>query len=169
MEKRPGTPQAAQLVERLGLLPHPEGGWFREVHRSVQGVQTPEHGRRSAFTSILFLLEAPDVSRFHRIDAEELWSWHAGTTVLVRVLGEDGREDVLRLGAGADDAFQVVVPAGLWFGAEIAGPEGWALVGCVVAPGFEFSRFRLADRGELLASHPLQAETVRRMTREVSG
>jgi predicted cupin superfamily sugar epimerase len=169
----PRTPELAELVRRLSLTPHPEGGWYRETHRSAQLVHSPEHGERAAFTSILFLLEAPQVSRFHRIDAEELWNWHAGSPLHVQVLVQEGQEGqegkaghrtTHRLGPSAGECFQAVVPAGSWFAAEVASPEGWSLVGCVVAPGFEFRRFDMADRIDLLANYPLEAETILRLT-----
>ena len=163
----PRTPEVAELVRRLSLIPHPEGGWYRETHRSAQLVHSPEHGERAAFTSILFLLEAPQVSRFHRIDAEELWNWHAGSPLHVQVLGQDekGRQRTThRLGPSVEECFQAVVPPGSWFAAEVASPGGWSLVGCVVAPGFEFRRFEMADRKELLAKYPFEAKTILRLT-----
>jgi predicted cupin superfamily sugar epimerase len=117
-------------VRRLLLIPHPEGGWYRELHRSSQLVHSAEHGERAAFTSILFLLEAPQVSRFHRIDAEELWNWHAGSPLDVHVLAQEGtgkRRTTHRLGPAADECFQAVVPAGSWFAAEVAAPESFCL------------------------------------------
>jgi predicted cupin superfamily sugar epimerase len=163
--QRPAKSNAvAEWIERLGLEPHPEGGWYRETHRSQQIVETPRHGERSAFTSILFLLEPPQVSRFHRIDSEELWNWHAGSALKVHVLAEGGERETRRLGPGPKDAFQTVVPANRWFGAEVDGDDGWALLGCVVSPGFEFSRFQMGDRRRLLGEYPLHAETILRLT-----
>jgi len=167
MDRMPRTPEVAELVRRLSLASHPEGGWYRETHRSAQLVHSPEHGERAAFTSILFLLEAPQVSRFHRLDAEELWNWHAGSPLDVQVLargGIGGPRKTHRLGPSAEKCFQAVVPAGSWFAAEVACPGNWSLVGCVVAPGFDFCRFEMADRKELLANFPLDAETVLRLT-----
>jgi hypothetical protein len=170
----PSTP-AAELIARLALQAHPEGGWYRETHRSAARVMpaseavregreaTPGEGR-AAFTSILFLLEAPQVSHLHRLDAEELWNWHAGAPLDIRILSQAGRCDSRRLGPGAGESFQAVVPAGDWFGAEVAPRGDWSLVGCVVAPGFEFSKFELADRTALLAQYPLEAELIRRLT-----
>jgi predicted cupin superfamily sugar epimerase len=139
----------------------------RDKTKALAEFHSPEHGERAAFTSILFLLEAPQVSRFHRIDAEELWNWHAGSPLDVQVLtqaGTGGQRTTHHLGPSADECFQTVVPAGCWFAAEVASPESWSLVGCVVAPGFEFRRFEMADRKELLANYPLEAETVLRLT-----
>jgi predicted cupin superfamily sugar epimerase len=164
MVRQPRTTEVAELVRRMSLEPHPEGGWFRETHRSGLTVRTPEHGDRSAFTSILFLLEAPQVSRLHRIDAEELWNWHAGSPLDIQILLENGARDTRRLGPGPNSAYQTVVPAGKWFGAEMVDEGGWCLVGCVVSPGFEFRRFQLADRRKLLPEFPLDAETILRLT-----
>ncbi|HNY30657.1 MAG TPA: cupin domain-containing protein [Fibrobacteria bacterium] len=149
-------------IERLGLSPHPEGGWYRETHRSEDRIRHESLGDRSAFTSILFLLEHPQVSHLHRIDAEELWNWHAGSDLVVHV-EERGRLVAHRLGPGSG-VFQLVVPAGVWFASEVVSPGSWALVGCVVAPGFEFSGFQLGSRKELLARFPLDAQTVKRLS-----
>jgi len=155
---------AAELVRRFDMQPHPEGGWYKELHRSAQTVQSPEQGLRAAFTSILFLLEAPQVSRLHRLDAEELWNWHAGSPLDIRVLAAGRPVETRRLGPGPEESFQAVVPAGSWFGAELAEPETWSLVGCVVAPGFELRTFELAERARLLREFPLAAETILRLT-----
>src|SRR5512140_916869 len=150
MSSTPTSAEAAALVRRLSLAPHPEGGWYSEAHRSRQLVRTSVHGERAAFTSILYLLEAGQVSRFHRLDAEELWNWHAGASLDIHVLAKDGGARVQRLGPSAGECFQIVVPAGAWFGAELATPETFCLVGCVVAPGFEFRTFEIAERQALL-------------------
>lgn len=164
MVRNPKTAEVAELIRKLELEPHPEGGWFRETHRSAQVVRSPEHGERAAFTSILYLLEAPQVSRLHRLDAEELWNWHAGSSLEVHVLMENGGQEIRRLGPMQGGSYQTVVPPGKWFGAEVAEGGLWSLVGCVVAPGFEFRRFQLADRRKLLGEFPLEAEAVLRLT-----
>lgn len=149
---------AAALIERLQLQPHPEGGWFRETHRSLE----PGADGRAASTSILFLLEHPHVSHLHRIDAEELWYWHAGAALDVSVIHLDGHMEVHHL--GPEGAFQAVVPKGCWFGAALPAPGTWALVGCAVAPGFEFSGFELARREEILAAFPQHREIILALT-----
>ena len=146
------------LIHSLKLAPHPEGGWFRETHRS----EHPGADGRCASTSILFLLEYPHVSHLHRIDAEELWYWHAGSSLDVRVIHPDGRLETHHL--GPDGLFQAVVPKGAWFGAELANPGEWALVGCAVAPGFEFAGFELGDKQELLGKFPDHREVIERLT-----
>lgn len=148
------------MAERLGLSPHPEGGWYRETHRSTDSVQW-NGSPRAASTSILFLLEHPGISRLHRIDAEELWYWHAGADMEIHEIRPGGDLLVHRLGPG--HAFQVAIPAGSWFGAKLASPATWALVGCAVAPGFEFSGFELADAAGLIACFPAHEATIREL------
>jgi uncharacterized protein len=164
MKRLPRSKAVGEWIERLGLEPHPEGGWFRETHRSTQLVESPRQGERSAFTSILFLLEPPQVSKLHRIDSEELWNWHAGSCLRIHVLSGGGEKEIRRLGPERDSVFQTVVPANHWFGAEVEDEEGWCLVGCAVAPGFDFAHFQMGDRRRLLGEYPLHAETILRLT-----
>jgi predicted cupin superfamily sugar epimerase/alkylhydroperoxidase family enzyme len=153
------------LVEALGLAPHPEGGFYRETYRSATG----DTRARAASTAIYFLLPEGQVSRLHRIDADEAWHLYLGGPLDIHELdpdqpGEPAR--VTRLGANlrAGERPQHVVPAGRWFGASVAPGAGFALAGCTVAPGFEFSRFELADRAALLSAFPHARETVMRLT-----
>ena len=127
----------AALIQKLELAPHPEGGHFRETVRLPAG---PDG--RSRMTAILFLLGAGERSHWHRVDADELWLWHAGSPLTLRI----GTE-LVRLGSGLDDGEQVqaIVPAGIWQSAEA--DNGWVLVSCVVTPGFMFEGFDLAPRG----------------------
>ena len=136
----PGLP-AAQVIESLGLQPHPEGGHYREIWRDA-----PEAGGRGAATSIYFLLAAGEKSRWHRVDAAELWLWQGGAPLLLGVAEASGRWDA-RLGPdlAAGELLQAVVPVNAW---QEAAPLGaWSLVSCVVAPAFEFAGFELAPEG----------------------
>lgn len=128
---------ASAIIERLALAPHPEGGWYRETWREP----SPDGGRDAA-TAILFLLEAGQSSHWHRVDAAELWLFHAGSSLALRT----GRDEV-RLGDDllAGEHPQHLVPAGVWQAAEA--DRGWALVSCVVVPAFDFSGFELAPPG----------------------
>jgi len=155
------NPTATALAIRLELVPHPEGGWYRETHRSEKLLQT-ETGSRCAATSILFLLEHPGISHLHRLDVEELWYWHAGSDLLVQEITPEGNALTHRLGPGG--SFQTAILAGSWFGAELAEPGTWALVGCAVAPGFEFAGFELAQRQKLSNEFPEHADLVRRLS-----
>jgi predicted cupin superfamily sugar epimerase len=138
-----------QLIERLGLLPHPEGGWYRETYRAARTVPGTS---RSVCTAILYLLRAGERSRLHRIDADELWHFHGGDPLQVIELVPDSPARVHLLSA---DAPQVVIPAGSWFGAMPAPASRWTLCGCTVSPGFEFSVLEIGDTTRLLAEFPL--------------
>ncbi|OWT66245.1 cupin domain-containing protein [Candidimonas nitroreducens] len=160
---------ATELIRRLGLQPHPEGGHYRETYRGAQQVlRTPQGPARSAGTAIYYLLHDQAYSAWHRIASDEIWHFYAGGTLLVHVLQEGAAIPIHthRLGDALRDpaaAYQAVVPAGSWFGAELAEPDGYALVGCTVAPGFEFSEFELADTDALLAGHPGHGDLIRRL------
>lgn len=149
-------------IESLKLLPHPEGGFYKETYRSPEVLehrQLPSRykGSRNFSTAIYFLLRSQDRSVFHRIQSDELWHFYAGTTLLIYVLTTDGLK-IHRLGADAlrGDLLQVVVPAGCWFGAIVEKPDSYALCGCTVAPGFDFADFEMAERNELVNMFPDQ-------------
>lgn len=132
---------ARALIARLGLKPHPEGGHFRETFRHA-----PKDGGRGAMTSILYLLAEGEASHWHRVDAAEVWHFHAGAPLELRV-SEDGRSrSAHRLGDPLDgDEPQVTVPAHAWQSARSTG--AWSLVGCTVGPAFDFAGFELAPAG----------------------
>ena len=151
---------AKSLIERHMLKPHPEGGFYRETFRSDFMIETPS-GPRSAGTSILYLLSRTDVSRLHRIDADEIWHFHAGCPLAIHSLFPGGATQVDYL---SPDNPQVVVKAGAWFGAELSAPQSYAFVGCTVSPGFEFSGFELADPATLMAGWPNAHDIIARLT-----
>ncbi len=128
---------AETIIAKLGLQPHPEGGWYRQTWVG------PDIGGRASGTAILFLLKAGERSHWHRVDADEIWLWHAGAPLVLRV----GAEAEHRLGPDVlgDEVVQVVVPAGCWQAAHSTG--GWTLVSCTVSPGFRFEGFELAPPG----------------------
>lgn len=131
---------ATEIIARLDLAPHPEGGWYRETWRSEASLP----GGRAAATAILFLLEPGQRSHWHRVDAEELWIFQAGAPL--RLLTQlEGPPVETRLGAGAGERPQHLVRAQEWQSAEAG--SAWSLVACVVAPGFRFEGFELAPPG----------------------
>jgi predicted cupin superfamily sugar epimerase len=152
--------QAQTLIDRHNLQPHPEGGFYRETFRSDMNVETTT-GPRSAGTAILYLLSGTNVSRFHRIDADEIWHFHEGGQLGIHSLMQDGtiRVDVL----GPDNP-QIIVEAGVWFGAALVDRDNYCLVGCTVSPGFEFAGFELAERTTLLEAWPDAAEVIALLT-----
>ena len=134
---------AKALIERLRLQPHPEGGWYRETWRAEAA-----QGERASATAILFLLEAGQRSHWHKVDATELWLFHAGSALRLATAASDaGPQCTARLGAdvAAGEQPQLRVEAGEWQSAEA--DRGWALVSCIVSPGFEFAGFTLAPQG----------------------
>ena len=152
------------LIERLELSPHPEGGFYRETWRSpveIAAAALPPGypGARSAMTSILFLLPTGAESALHRVRSEELWLHQQGDdlelgigTSPVSATAASGR---VLLGQGAEARLQAIVPAGDWQRARaLPGPAGYALVGCVVAPGFDFADFEMADSGMARSEMP---------------
>jgi len=153
------------LVKSLNLLPHPEGGFYKETFRSAEGIET-EQGERNLCTSIFFLLTSENVSRFHRIKSDELWFFHEGSPLTVHTLGENGYES-LSLGLShldSDCLPQQLVKANTIFGSTVDQPNSYSLVSCVVAPGFDFRDFELFKTKDILPFFP-QAETIiRRLT-----
>ncbi|GAA4446344.1 hypothetical protein GCM10023189_01360 [Nibrella saemangeumensis] len=143
------------------MLPHPEGGYFAETYRSAETIS--QHalpgrftGDRNFGTAIYFLLESRHYSTLHRIQADEIWHFYTGGPLEVFVINPAGELSVIRLGYNPDqgEVFQAVVPAGCWFGAKPATGTEYALVGCTVAPGFDFADFELAQRDVLLSQFP---------------
>jgi uncharacterized protein len=134
--------EADEIIRLLGLQAHPEGGHYRETFRDAAGGASG----RAYSTAIYFLLRAGEASRWHRVDAVEVWHWYAGAPLLLTVADTSGRRDV-RLGAdlNAGERPQAVVPAYAWQQAQSLG--AWTLVGCTVAPAFEFAGFEMAPAG----------------------
>lgn len=163
---------ASYWAAYLQLLPHPEGGYYKETYRS--GEQIPRSGLperfsadRSFSTAIYFLLEKENFSAFHRIQSDECWHFYAGDALLVHVIHPDGSYRCIRLGHHPDrgELFQAVVPAGSWFASETAPGGEFSLVGCTVAPGFDFADFELADADQLSGLYPDKEVLIRRLCR----
>jgi predicted cupin superfamily sugar epimerase len=134
--------EAAEIIRLLDLQPHPEGGHYRETFRDA----AVEGAGRSCSTAIYFLLRAGEISRWHRVDAPEVWHWYAGAPLLLTVADVAGcRETRLGIDLTAGECPQAVVPAHAWQQAQSLG--AWTLVGCTVAPGFDFAGFETAPPG----------------------
>jgi len=134
------APTAAEMIQRLALKPHPEGGHYRETFRDTRLIDG-----RPASTAILFLLARGERSHWHRIDAVEVWHYYAGAPLKLEIV-DGAKEEIVRLGPDVhiDEVPQVTVPARAWQAAESFGD--WTLVGCTVAPGFDFAAFELAPQ-----------------------
>ena len=162
---------AAWWVRALGLTRHPEGGFYRETYRAdelVPRAGLPERydGPRCLCTSILFFLPRGEVSALHRLRSDELWYYHAGAALELHVIAGDGSSQSPVLGSDPvrGEQFQAVVSRGSWFGARVREPGAWALVGCAVAPGFEFGDFELADRQSLVTRYPEHRQLIEGLT-----
>ena len=165
-------PDASYWIQKLQLTAHVEGGAFRETYRSEltipqQALPLFFQGDRNASTSIYFLLEAGQFSAFHRIASDEVWHFYFGDPLLVYEINHNGRLIVHRLGTNPEQGenFQCVVKAGSWFASAPAPDSEYALVGCTVAPGFDFADFELAPRAMLVGQYPEHAELITRLTR----
>jgi uncharacterized protein len=163
---------AQYWIDHLRLSPHPEGGYYRATYKSdltiARSALPPRfHGDRSASTAIYFLLAGKDFSAFHRLAADEVWHFYAGSALIVYVIDPEGNESELHLGDHPDagEAFQAVVKAGCWFGSRLKDAAGFALVGCTVAPGFDFADFELAKRSELVRAYPSHQKLIEELTR----
>jgi predicted cupin superfamily sugar epimerase len=136
------------LAERFDLRPHPEGGWYRETFRSATTVKPQGYaGERPTATAIYFLLNPGEESAWHVVKSAELWFWHEGGPLTLRLGGDGdqpGEVTEIAVGVGEDRHPQALVPAGVWQAAVPAGDEA-VLVSCVVSPGFDFADFRLAE------------------------
>ena len=161
---------ARYWIEKLGLAPHPEGGYFRQTYKSdriIPGEALSRSRPRAASTAIYFLLDGENYSAFHRLQSDEIWHFYTGSALAVDVISSDGARSNILLGSDPEggEMFQGIVPAGCWFASHVADWRGWALVGCTVAPGFEFEDFEMAKREELVKAYPQHAEIIRRLTR----
>ena len=163
---------ARYWVEKLRLEPHPEGGYFRQTYKSdltIEREGLPRfRGARAAATAIYFLLEGWNFSAFHRLRSDEMWHFYTGSPLVVHVIDPAGDYSSILLGNDPDSGyvFQAVVKAGCWFASEVQDHALWALVGCTVAPGFEFEDFELARREELARQFPQQKKLIERLTRQ---
>ncbi len=155
--------EAQRLIADLGLSAHPEGGWYRETYRSPERVTTSRGVTRSATTSIYFLLTSGAFSAFHKLASDETWHFYRGVPVTIEIIAPSGTHERRTIGSG--DALQTTVAGGAYFASHVDGPDGYALVGCDVAPGFEFADFQLTTRSMLTAAYPQFGPLIGRYTR----
>ena len=166
-------PDAKYWIDKLQLIPHPEGGYYRQTYWAElmleKAALPPEFGgSRAVSTAIYFLLQGTDFSAFHQLESDEMWHFYAGGTLVVDVLAKDGEHSEILLGsdAQAGETFQAVVKAGCWFGSRVRDAGSFALVGCTVSPGFDFADLQLAKREELVRLYPQHRELIEGLTRE---
>ncbi len=174
-EHRRMVKDAAYWIKKLDLKKHQEGGYFRQTYRSRESIGANAlPGRftaeRPISTAIYYLLGADEFSAFHSLKSDELWHFYAGVGLTIHIIDQNGKYSAIRLGSDFDrgEVFQAVVEADCWFGA--AGEStlcstSYSLVGCTVAPGFDFSDFRLGDRSELIERYPEHKSIIKKFTR----
>jgi predicted cupin superfamily sugar epimerase len=162
---------AESLIRRFGLTPHPEGGHYRETYRSElvvdrRALPAGFSGDRPVGTAILFLLREGERSKLHRLRSDEIWHFYLGGPLTLARVSPDGEADSLTLGLSFEEGnvVQAVVPAGVWMGAYPEPGSGFCLVGCTVAPGFDFADFELGNRGELVTRFPHLRDLIERLT-----
>jgi uncharacterized protein len=158
--------------EVLDLIPHPEGGFYRQNYRSSEAIARHHlparfDGPRVFATAIYFLLESADFSAFHRIRQDEIWHFYAGSPLIIHEIDPRGEHKTTKIGADwqKQEFPQAIVPAGHLFGATVSELDSFALVGCTVAPGFEFGDLELPCRTELLQQYPQHRRIIESLTR----
>jgi predicted cupin superfamily sugar epimerase len=166
------TKDAGYWIAKLGLEPHPEGGFYRQSYKSdlilaKESLPSEFTGPRAASTAIYFLLRGEEFSAFHRLHSDEVWHFYVGAALVVHVIDKDGQYSEILLGSDPDagEALAGVVKAGCWFASRVRNGKGFALVGCTVAPGFDFDDFEMAKREELVRSYPQYRGVIERLTR----
>ena len=160
-------------IKSLGLKPHPEGGYYKETYRSLEQISEDSLPKRykkarSLYTSIYFLLKGKEVSHFHRLKSDELWHFYDGSSLTIHILDLDGNYFKKQLGNNIEkgESFQVLIKAGQWFGATVDAIEAYTLIGCTVAPGFEFDDFELGNRKQLIELYPDHKSIIKKLTNE---
>lgn len=156
--------QAEEWIAELELEAHPEGGFYKRTEESDVMIQGPNE--RPLYTSIYFLLTPESPSHFHRLTSDEVWYYHEGQPLVVHCLFPDGRYQAVSLGkdVGAGQRLHFMVPRGTIFGSMV--PEDYALVSCVVAPGFDFADFELFTQEQLLSEYPQHHEIIQQLAYE---
>lgn len=148
------------LVADLKLLPHPEGGFYREMYRSPSIVSAEGAEQKSAYTSIYYLLASEDFSAWHRIKSDETWYFHSGCDVAIYFFDENKVLQTIQLGLDSK-CLQATIPANTWFAAKPIHESSFCLVSCAVAPGFEFADFEIGRRDSLLGEFGHSADNIR--------
>lgn len=164
--------KAKYYIDKLQLIPHPEGGYYKEIYRAGEMILV-EHlpgsfkGNRNISTSIYFLLQRNDFSAFHRLKSDELWHFYDGSALKISVIDRDGNFNEIFLGRNIEEgeSYQTVIKKNSWFAAELVDKKSFALVGCTVSPGFDFQDFEMADCEKLVNEFPAYADKIKKLCR----
>lgn len=164
--------RAELWIKKLKLAPHPEGGWYKESYRSEENISQqalPDRfsGSRSFSTAIYFLLNGNDFSAFHKIKQDETWHFYDGSTLLLHIINDRKKYFSIKIGNDphVDALPQYTVPAGCLFAAEVFDKKYFSLVGCTVAPGFDFADFEMPKREDLLKKYPQHRSIILELSR----
>ncbi len=162
-----------KLIEKLNLLPHPEGGFYKESYRSaglikMNSLSPAYSGPRHYSTGIYFLLIENVFSAFHKINQDEMWHFYEGHPIELHMIDQNGVHECVIIGRDLDNGhhIQYVVPGGVWFASRVANNEEYALLGCTVSPGFDFKDFILPSFEELSSKFPQHHKIIRELTRD---
>jgi hypothetical protein len=159
-----------EIIEKFDMKPHPEGGYFSELYRSRGVLESEDYdGPRNYLTCIYFLLTGDNFSAFHKIKQDEVWNFYLGDPIEVHEIDKNGVHKCTHLGSNLHrEVPQYIVPGGNWFGSRVSKESrkhGWALVGCSVAPGFDFKDFELAGVANLISKFPEHKSIILQLTR----
>ncbi len=158
--------KAKHIITTLEMLPHPEGGYYKETYRSTETCLNANNKQRNLGTAIYYLLENDDKSHFHRLSSDELWFFHQGQPLEIVCIA-DGKIETLLLSNDFVNGTrpQWLIPAHTWFAARVKNGKGFGLVSCTVSPGFDFADFEMAERNALIAEFPDLKDTIEIFTR----
>lgn len=147
---------AETIIEKFKLTKHPEGGFYRETYRGEKSITLDKGKVRNTGTAIYYLLKDTDKSHFHKVGSDELWLFHQGESLEIFMITNEGKIETKILGNRLDlnEEPQVIINANIWFAARIKDEKGFALVSCIVAPGFDFDDYELGNKNELIKSFP---------------
>ncbi len=161
-----------EIIASLNLSPHPEGGYYRETYRSGGSISEnnlpPDiKGERNYSTAIYFLLTSDNFSAFHKIKQDEIWHFYEGSPIEIHIISEKGNysKAVLGLNLSEGEAPQIVIPANNWFAANVVKSNSYTLVGCTVAPGFDFNDFELGEKKKLISQFPRHEKIINKFTK----
>ncbi len=156
---------AEDIISKLEMLPHPEGGYYKETYRSEEQTINKEGNKRNTSTAIYFLLENNNISRFHRIKSDELWFFHQGEPIeIVSIQNNKLVSTILGNNLENGEVPQAMISANTWFASSVKNQRGYALVSCTVAPGFDFADFEMAKQDELLEEYPMLESVIKKYT-----
>lgn len=165
--------EAEFWITHLGLKKHPEGGFYKEVYRSdelLSKKHLPQRytSFRATSTSIYYLLKGNEFSSFHRLKSDEIWHFYSGSAVAVYIILPTGKLSIQTCGPTVQkgNVFQLVIPRGCWFAAKVTNSSSYSLLGCTVAPGFDFEDFELGNREELIKAFPQHTSVINQFTKK---